>query len=271
MFSPIRLDAHNPSPMTGDGNHTYLLMEENASAVLIDAGIGERRHLEELGRTLEDHHAWLRDVLVTHGHPDHASGAAAIARDHPRARFYKYPWPEEDRGYPVEWRPVRESDRFTIAGQNLVALHTPGHSPDHLAFWHEGSRTIFTGDLVVQGSSVMIHATRGGDLGEYLLSLERLLTLAPLHLLPAHGPDVSNPQALLRGYIEHRRMREAQVIAALTAGRDAVQSIVESIYDGLSPALAPAAAENVQAHLEKLRREGRATERDGRWTISSSP
>jgi hypothetical protein len=76
---------------------------------------------------------------------------------------------------------------------------------------------------------------------------------------------------LLSGYIDHRRMREAQVIAALTAGRDAVQSIVESIYDGLSPALTAAAAENVQAHLEKLRREGRATERNGKWSLSPTP
>jgi ribonuclease/clavin/mitogillin len=150
----------------------------------------------------------------------------------------------------------------------VVALHTPGHSPDHVAFWHEDSRTVFAGDLAVQGSSVMIHATRGGDLAQYLHSLERLLTLAPLHLLPAHGPDVIDPASLLRGYINHRRMREAQVLAALVAGHDAVQSIVESIYDGLAPALVPAAAENVHAHLEKLRREGRATERDGRWTIS---
>jgi glyoxylase-like metal-dependent hydrolase (beta-lactamase superfamily II) len=270
VFKPLRLDAHNPSPMTGDGNHTYLLIEENASAVLIDAGIGEHRHLEELGRTLETHHAWLRDVLVTHGHPDHASGVAAIAHDHRRAQFFKHPWPLEDRRYPVDWLPIRENDRFAVGDEVLVAWHTPGHSPDHMAFWHEGSRTIFTGDLVVQGSSVMIDATHGGDLGEYLQSLERLLTLAPLHLLPAHGPDIGDPQTLLRSYIDHRRMREAQVIAALTAGRDAVRSIVESIYDGLSPALMAAAAENVQAHLEKLRRERRATERDGKWTLSPS-
>jgi glyoxylase-like metal-dependent hydrolase (beta-lactamase superfamily II) len=268
MLNPIRLDAHNPSPMTGAGNHTYLLIEENASALLIDAGVGESRHREELRRTLEDHHASLRDVLVTHGHPDHASGVAAIAQDHPDARFFKYPWPEEDRRYPVDWLAIREGDRFTVGDRTVVALHTPGHSPDHMAFWHDDSRSAFTGDLVVQGSSVMIHATGGGDLAQYLHSLERLLTLAPVCLLPAHGPDVSDPESLLSGYLEHRRRREAQVLAALAAGRDAVQSIVESIYDGLAPALVPAAAENVHAHLEKLRREGRAIERDGRWMIA---
>jgi glyoxylase-like metal-dependent hydrolase (beta-lactamase superfamily II) len=116
----------------------------------------------------------------------------------------------------------------------------------------------------------MIHATRGGDLGQYLESLKRLLTLRPSRLLPAHGPDVANPQALLRGYIEHRLTRESQILAALAAGQDSVPSIVESIYDGLAPALVPAAAENVHAHLEKLRRERRALEQDGRWTIASN-
>ena len=269
MFNPIRLDAHNPSPMTGAGNHTYLLVEEHASAVLIDAGVGERQHLEELAAALERHHAQLRDVLVTHGHPDHASGVTAIGRDHPGARFFKHPWPEEDRRYPVEWLPIREGDRVPLGDHALVALHTPGHSPDHMAFWHEESRTAFTGDLVVQGGSVVIHASRGGDLAQYLQSLQRLLRLVPLRLWPAHGPDVTNPESLLSSSIDHRRMREAQVIAALGTGGHAVQAIVESIYDGLAPALVPAAAENVHAHLEKLRREGRAIERDGRWMIAS--
>jgi glyoxylase-like metal-dependent hydrolase (beta-lactamase superfamily II) len=269
VFNLIRLEAHNPGPMTGSGNHTYLLVDENASAVLIDAGVGEPRHLEELHATLERHRAQLRDVFVTHGHPDHVSGAVAIARVYPHAHFFKFPWPEEDQRYAVEWRPVHDREPFAIGDQTLVALHTPGHSPDHLTFWHEGSRTAFTGDLVVQGSSVMIHASRGGDLGQYLQSLERLLALSPVHLLPAHGPDVNHPRALVSDYIAHRQMREKQVMAALTTGRDSVSAIVESIYDGLSPALVPAAAENVQAHLDKLRREGRATEQGGRWTIAS--
>jgi glyoxylase-like metal-dependent hydrolase (beta-lactamase superfamily II) len=266
VFNPIRLDAHNPSPMTGAGNHTYLLVDENA-AILIDAGVGESRHLHELGGALDAHRVALSDVLVTHGHPDHAQGAHKIARTHQRARFFKYPWTEEDRKYDVEWLPLREGDRFAIGDSALVALHTPGHSPDHMAFWHEPSRTVFTGDLVVQDSSVMIHASRGGSLREYLHSLERLLALAPLRLLPAHGADITNPQQLLRSYLDHRRMREAQVVAALQAGRETVTSIVESIYDGLASALLPAAAENVRAHLEKLRLENRAAERDGHWSI----
>jgi glyoxylase-like metal-dependent hydrolase (beta-lactamase superfamily II) len=267
VFNPIRLEAHNPSPMTGAGNHTYLLIAKN-TALLIDAGVGEPQHLEELERALKEHGARLRDVLVTHGHPDHASGVTALARHHSHARFFKYPWPQEDLRYPVEWSPIREGDRFTVGDHTLIALHTPGHSPDHVAFWHEDSRTVFAGDLVVQGSSVMIHATKGGDLAQYLQSLDRLLRLAARRVLPAHGPDVPDPEVLIRGYVDHRLAREAQVLAALAAERDSVPAIVESIYDGLSPALVPAAAENVHAHLEKLRHEGRVMERNGRWTIA---
>jgi glyoxylase-like metal-dependent hydrolase (beta-lactamase superfamily II) len=227
------------------------------------------RHLEALRLALEEHRAQLRDVLVTHGHPDHASGAMALSRAYPQARFFKFPWPGEDQRYPVDWRPIDDNDRIAIGDQTLIALHTPGHTPDHLTFWHEESRTAFTGDLVVQGGSVMIHASRGGDLGQYLQSLERLLALSPVHLWPAHGPDVSHPAELLTHYIAHRRMREKQVLAAVADGRDSVPAIVESIYDGLSSALVPAAAENVQAHLEKLEREGRVSEHAGRWTIAS--
>ena len=154
--------------------------------------------------------------------------------------------------------------------------------------WRSGTSrrgTIFTGDLVVQGSSVMIHWSRGGDLGQYLASLERLLALEPRRLLPAHGPAIDDPRAVLTGYLEHRRQRERQVVDALRAGHATVQAIAESIYDGLDPALMAAAQENVRAHLEKLKQRRardrrRATlaavarfwpppDRSIRWTTSS--
>jgi glyoxylase-like metal-dependent hydrolase (beta-lactamase superfamily II) len=261
VFSPIRIGAHNPSPMTGDGNNTYLLAGAGGEASLVDAGVGEPRHLDAIAREVEAHNAKLTRVLVTHGHADHASGAPALAAAHPPACFCKYPWPEEDAKYPVAWRPLAHGDRVAA----LTVLHTPGHAPDHVAFWHEESGTIFSGDLVVLGSSVMIHWSRGGDLGQYLDALDRLRALAPRRLLPAHGPVIEDPAAVLTAYLEHRRMRERQVLAALRAGRATVQAIGESIYDGLDPSLTPAAQENVRAHLEKLKAEGRATDEDGRW------
>ena len=94
-----------------------------------------------------------------------------------------------------------------------------------------------------------------------------MLALRPRTLLPAHGPQPDDPQALLSSYIEHRLMREEQVIAALRAGRATVQAIAEYIYDDLDPALLGAARENVRAHLEKLEAEGRAVDEDDRWRL----
>ncbi len=265
-MDPILLPAHNPSPMTGAGNNTYLIGGDG-SATLIDAGVGEPRHLDDLASALSAHGVRLDSVLVTHGHPDHAAGAPAIAALHQAAAFLKLPWPEEDARYDVGWGALADGYVVPAGGDTLTVLHTPCHSPDHLAFWHEPSRTAFTGDLVALGSSVMIHWSRGGDLRQYIASLERLLALEPRRLLPAHGPAIDDPRAVLQGYLSHRRQREEQVVAALRAGHTTVEAIAESIYDGLAPALLPAARENVRAHLEKLRSDGLAALTAGRWTV----
>jgi glyoxylase-like metal-dependent hydrolase (beta-lactamase superfamily II) len=262
----LTLDAHNPGPLTATGNHTYLLSGDGA-ALLIDAGTGEPRYLSAVAEALAAARSRLTRVLVTHAHPDHASGAPALRDAHPGVLFMKMPWPGEDERYAMPWIAIAGGDEFQVGGTVVRAIHTPGHSPDHLAFWEPASRTCFCGDLVIQNSSVMIHASRGGDLEAYLESLERLRRLAPARLLPAHGPEIVDPDRVLRDYLAHRLMREQQVVSALEAGRDTVPAIAESIYHGLDPALLPAAHENVRAHLEKLRREGRAFEDDGRWRM----
>jgi glyoxylase-like metal-dependent hydrolase (beta-lactamase superfamily II) len=264
---PILLSAHNPSAMTGPGNNTYLVVGTDGQAALIDAGVGHAQHLTELADRLSAERCELRHVLVTHGHADHASGAPALATQYPAAAFSKFPWPGEDNRYAVEWRTLADGDTVSIGDEVLTALHTPGHSPDHLAFWIERTRTIFSGDLVIPGRSVMIHTSAGGNLAQYLASLERLLALDALVLLPGHGPRIDTPAEVLNGHLEHRRMRERQVLDALRAGRATVETIAESIYDGLEPALMPAARENVRAHLEKLHDEGLVVQHANRWHI----
>jgi glyoxylase-like metal-dependent hydrolase (beta-lactamase superfamily II) len=242
--------------MTGGGNHTYLIAGTDGSAVLVDAGVGHPDHVQAVAAALTDRRATLTTVAVTHGHADHASGAPALAARHPAAVFAKCPGPE-DVAAGVRWTQVDEGDRVCIGDDDLVVLRTPGHAPDHIALWHEPTRSLFTGDLVVQGGSVMIAASRGGNLIAYLASLERLIALEPRVLFPAHGPRIDDPAAILTAYLAHRREREQQVIAALEAGRSTVQDIAESIYDELGPELMAAARATVGAHLEKLKAEGR--------------
>jgi glyoxylase-like metal-dependent hydrolase (beta-lactamase superfamily II) len=150
----------------------------------------------------------------------------------------------------------------------LTAVHTPGHAPDHLCFWHEPTRTLFCGDLAVRGTTVVIPASAGGDVAQYIASIQRILALAPSRLLPAHGPVVDNPEKLLRNYLEHRRERDEQVLAALAAGDTSADAVVSRVYTALALPLVPMARESVTAHLVKLEREGRVR-RDGEiWRLT---
>lgn len=254
----------NAGAYTGTGNNTWLLASPDAGACLVDAGIGNQHHLDALTAALAAQQSALAHVLVTHAHLDHASGAPMMAARFPGASFAKYAWPAHDVAG-VEWQHIEDGAQVDVCGVSLTALHTPGHAPDHLCFWHEPSRTVFSGDLVHATSSVAIIHSRGGDLGQYLASLERLIALGPACLLPGHGPVMDHPgQAVraLQATRDHRLRREEQVSAAVAAGHETVQAITDSIYDGLAPELVRLACENVRAHLEKLTRDGRAVRDD---------
>ena len=261
LLNPVGLHAFNPGPITGDGNWTWLL--RGRVTTLIDAGTGMPRYLDSLESALGG--TPLTQVLVTHGHPDHASGAPSIAARLPEVRFAKMPWPARDARWPVEWKPIADGDRIPAGDTTLVAIHTPGHAPDHLAFWDESSRSLFCGDLAIRGSTVWIPASHDGDLSAYLASLERALALDPVRMFPAHGPVIEEPAPLLRGYIDHRREREQQVLDALHKGDRTAAAMVTRIYTGIADSVVPLARESITAHLMKLAREGRATQRDGEW------
>lgn len=262
-MNPIAVHAFNPGPITGAGNWTWLL--RGRVPTLVDAGTGDSRHIAALESALGG--AALVQVLVTHAHADHASGALAIAECMPRVRFLKMPWPERDPKWPVGWASIADGEVIEAGDTTLRALHTPGHAPDHLCFWHEESRTLFGGDLAVLGSTVWIPTSLRGDLSDYLSSLERVLALAPARIFPAHGALIEEPCELLQGYLRHRQEREAQVLNALRAGETSPDRIVERLYEGVKERLLPFARESVLAHLAKLEREGVAARTGEAWHI----
>ncbi|MEZ5291410.1 MAG: MBL fold metallo-hydrolase [Vicinamibacterales bacterium] len=257
----VPIHAGNPGPMTGSGNWTYLL--PGARPVLVDAGVGRAEHLDALAAQVP---GGPDRVLVTHAHPDHASGAPALARRFPAARFLKWPWPERDPAA-VAWAALAAGEVVETDQGPLTVVHTPGHSPDHVVLWHRDSGTAFTGDLLVAGSTVVIPASRGGRLSDYLRSLATVASLELRRALPAHGPPIEDPAALIASYVTHRQFRERQVVDALRAGVGDPAVIAAGLYDGLDPALRPMAEESVLAHLVKLADEGRAVVDGDTWRL----
>ena len=254
----------NPGPYTGAGNNTYVISGEIPT--LVDAATGKAAHLTALAETLAS--TRLAQVLVTHAHPDHADGCDPIAERWPDTAFRKMPWPERDRLQSVECVPIEDGDRIPAGDGTLLVVHTPGHAPDHLCFLDEATGTLFSADLVVPGSSVVIPASRGGSLAQYLASLRRVLALAPARMLPAHGRAIDDPGAVLSQHLEHRQRREDQIVAALYAGDRRPEAVVDRLYEGLDHGLKRMAKESVVAHLVKLEEEGRARSDGEEWELS---
>jgi ribonuclease/clavin/mitogillin len=246
---PLLIPAGNSSAWTGPtGNNTWLL--HGREPALIDAGIGLPDYVDAVAAALAG--APLARILITHGHPDHASGVPALLARWPTAIVIsRSPMPASDRHQ-------RADEGTLIPGDtSLRVIGTPGHAPDHLCFFDERSGDLFCGDLVRLGGTVVIPASQGGNLRQYLDSLHRVRALSPRRLLPGHGPIVDDPAGLIDEYLVHRAERDRQILDAVRAGARTPEEIVARVYQELPDALRSAAADSVAAHLIKLREEGR--------------
>jgi glyoxylase-like metal-dependent hydrolase (beta-lactamase superfamily II) len=226
--------------------------------ILIDTGAGVPAYLPLFEQYLAER-GWARPsrVILTHRHRDHL-GVVEQLRGHYRGLTVAK-MIHRDSDLPDDIADLRDGQIVEGDGVTLVAVHTPGHASDRLCYYLRGEKAVFTGDVVLGGSTTVIPA-EDGDLGDDLASLRRLQALDLERIYPAHGPVIENAQAKIREYIDHRMERERQILAALADGLDTIPVMVERIYADVPKALHPVAAQSVESHLKKLIKDGRVTE-----------
>jgi hydroxyacylglutathione hydrolase len=249
----------NPGLMTGPGTNTYLIGARRP--LLLDTGAGVPGYIPLLRAFLgaEGEDA-VHQVLLTHRHVDHMGGVPDVRRAFPRVPVAKLV--KNDATLPVTMEPLPDGAVIRGEGVTLHTLHTPGHASDHLCYYLEEERALFTGDLILGGSTTVIPPD-DGDLGDYLASLRRVLALDVQRIYPAHGPVLEPARPVIEGYIAHRLEREAQILDALGAGAETAKDIVARVYREVPAALHPVARLSVLSHLAKLEREGRVVRASG--------
>jgi len=253
----LRITAPNPGVMTGPGTNSYLVSDSQGQGwTAIDPGPESTEHLQALLAGLPGR---LERILVTHTHRDHSPGAAALAQATGApvwGRMADHPMWQDDSFAPAH-QPTH-GERIAIgADTTLRVIHTPGHASNHLCFLLEEERLLFTGDHVMQGSTVVINPP-DGDMAAYLASLQGLLQEDLEWLAPGHGFLVAQPHAVIAHLVAHRLRREAKVRAAfeVVGGQGSTAELLLHVYDDVPAGLHGMATRSLLAHLLKLQGEG---------------
>jgi glyoxylase-like metal-dependent hydrolase (beta-lactamase superfamily II) len=269
-----RVLAPNPSPFTYTGTQSYIVGGDDGIAV-IDPGPMEEAHLDALMAAIAGRR--VAAICCTHTHFDHSPlaaplkdltgapviGCAGLALDTKGdVRL--------DAGFDKTYQPdqvLAHGESISGPGWTLSAVHTPGHTANHLCFALEETGALFTGDHVM-GWSTSVIAPPDGDMADYMASLQLLHDREDRVYYPAHGEQVDNPRQLVRGMIGHRRQRERQVLRQLEKGPQAIIDMVPEMYKGTNPVLYPAAGMSVKAHLLDLARRGMVGQDGELWQLA---
>lgn len=256
-----RLVAPNPGMMTGPGTNTYLLGYDQIT--VIDPGPALDVHVAAILAAAGEK---VEKILVTHTHPDHSPAANPLA-GRTGAPCYGLPapnGPHQDASFNPDFL-LHDGDIVTVDGFQLRVLHTPGHASNHLCYLREDDGLLFTGDQVIDGSTVVIDPP-DGNMQAYLDSLARLKSEPVKRIAPGHGVVLEDPKAVVDWIIAHRLEREQKVLAALLANPDcSLSELTGIVYAAVAKRLLPVAERSMLAHLEKLRDDARAIHSDGRW------
>ena len=258
----------NPGMMTGPGTNTYLV--GRSDPVLIDTGAGVTGYVGVLDDYLGER-GWRRPsrVILTHRHMDHLGGVPHLRERFPGLSVSKMIY--KDDGLPESTADLRDGQVIKGDGVTLVAVHTPGHASDHLCYFLEEERALFSGDLILNGSTSVI-PDEDGDLGDYMASLRRVQALGPCRIYPAHGAVIEDAPGKIQEYIDHRMERERQILDALGSGKRTIPEMVKVIYADVPEKLHAMAGKSVHSHLKKLKKDGRVAEEritsaPSRWTL----
>jgi glyoxylase-like metal-dependent hydrolase (beta-lactamase superfamily II) len=251
--------------MTGPGTNTYLIGDASSGIAVIDPGPFHEAHV---ARILEAASGPVRWILCTHTHVDHSPGAALL-KEHTGAATYGMQAKfidRQDQSFTPD-RVVSEGDRVKVAGTVLRVLHTPGHASNQVCYLLEDERVLFTGDHIMQGSTVVINPP-DGSMSDYFISLERLFGEDIEWLAPGHGFLMERPKEVVERLILHRQNRENKVVNALRdSGCGSVGELLPIVYDDTPERMHRVAARSLLAHLYKLEAEGRATFTGESWQL----
>jgi glyoxylase-like metal-dependent hydrolase (beta-lactamase superfamily II) len=247
-----RILAPNPSLYTGPGTNTYLI-EDDGETLILDPGPVIPAHRDAILLAVADLHPVA--VVATHTHPDHAPLCNPLARRLDIPVYGYAPGPAFEPDVRLD-----DGDEVDFGQSAIVAVHTPGHTADHLCF--RLGETLFTGDHIMQGSTVVME-----DAAAYLDSLYKVRELGVTRIEPGHGEAIDDAGSAIDEYIEHRLARERQIVDAVRSGASSIDEIVDVVYTEVPGALRPAAAHQLEVQLEKLIGEGEVEAADSGYIV----